>query len=295
MNEWFEIFRTGTHTDTNGNTRTWTEEDLDSIINNYQPDQYEAPIVIGHPATDAPAFGWIEKLERVGDKLLAKAKQLVPEFVDLVRDGLYKKVSIAVTSNNELRHVGFLGAAAPAISGLIPAQFCNAEEVLSYESSVPVEESSAIENQTGNSEDVLREQIAELEQKFAESDADKQRLREIINTQNQSNTLQEFQAFLVSKVKLGVLTPAQKELAARVAFCLQQIPTEAQQANTDLEFSSGIKSSPAFIAFTQFIDALPNQFEFGEVATKKTQQENTSHSDVDYASKLISVHMKTKN
>ena len=76
----FEIFRTGKHTSDKGITNEYTNEDLDKIASNYNPAEHEAPIVIGHPKTNAPAYGWIEKLQRVGNKLIAFPKQLNSEF-----------------------------------------------------------------------------------------------------------------------------------------------------------------------------------------------------------------------
>ena len=120
---WFEIFRTGTHTDSAGETKGWTKEDLDKIVSKYNPGVHEAPIVIGHPELDSPAYGWIEALKREGDRLLAKPKQLVDQFKDWVKQGLYKKVSIALYPDLGLRHVGFLGATPPAVKGLAAVRF----------------------------------------------------------------------------------------------------------------------------------------------------------------------------
>jgi cation transport regulator ChaB len=120
---WFEIFRAGVHTDSAGRTREWTKADLEEIASLYNPEVHEAPIVIGHPADDAPAYGWIEALRVAGDRLLAKPKQLAEDFRDWIRKGLYKKVSIALYPDLGLRHVGFLGAMPPAVKGLRPAQF----------------------------------------------------------------------------------------------------------------------------------------------------------------------------
>lgn len=124
-----EIFKTGTHTDAAGNTRTWTEEDLDSIAAKYNPAGHEAPVVIGHPKDNAPAFGWVEGLERKGSVLYAKLKDLIPEFVDAVKKGLYKKRSISLYPDMTLRHVGFLGAMPPAVKGLADVAFSEAEAV----------------------------------------------------------------------------------------------------------------------------------------------------------------------
>jgi hypothetical protein len=120
---WFEIFKTGTHTDSAGNTKDWTEKDIAEIVASYNPELHEAPIVIGHPDHDSPAYGWIEALKIEGDKLLAKPKQLVDQFKDWISKGLYKKVSIALYPDLGLRHVGFLGGTPPAIKGLKQAAF----------------------------------------------------------------------------------------------------------------------------------------------------------------------------
>jgi hypothetical protein len=121
--DWLEIFKTGRHTDSAGQTRDWTADDLATIARQYDPAHHEAPIVLGHPAHDAPAYGWIEALKVEGDRLLAKPKQLAEELTQWVRDGKYKKVSIALYPDLTLRHLGFLGAQPPAVKGLAQAAF----------------------------------------------------------------------------------------------------------------------------------------------------------------------------
>lgn len=94
--QWIPVFKTGTHTDSSGNEKTWTDADLDKIAASYHPAGHEAPVVIGHPKDNGPAWGWVEGLKREGDILYAKFKDLVPEFVDMVRKGLFKKRSISL-------------------------------------------------------------------------------------------------------------------------------------------------------------------------------------------------------
>ncbi len=65
------IARTGTFTDSAGREQKFTEADLDSIAASYDPKKSEAPLVFGHPTTDAPAYGWVESLKREGEKLFA--------------------------------------------------------------------------------------------------------------------------------------------------------------------------------------------------------------------------------
>lgn len=84
--------------------------------------------MIGHPAANAPAFGWVESIKREGDVLFAKAKQLVPEFVAMLKQGLFKKRSISLYPDGTLRHIGFLGAQPPAVKGLADVTFAHDEE-----------------------------------------------------------------------------------------------------------------------------------------------------------------------
>ena len=125
LNGWIEIFKIGEHTASSGNRRLWNESDLDAIVDNYDPKTIEAPLVIGHPKTDDPAYGWVEALKRVGPVLMAKFKQVDPEFAEKVKSGRYKKRSISLLPGNRLRHVGFLGGALPAVEGL--ADFSSTE------------------------------------------------------------------------------------------------------------------------------------------------------------------------
>jgi hypothetical protein len=123
MNDWIEVFKIGKHTDSSGNIRDWTLKDLEKIASSYNPQKHEAPIVIGHPEMDSPAYGWIEALKVEGEKLLAKPGQLVEQLKDWVRKGFYKKVSIALYPDLTLRHIGFLGAVPPAVKGLANIRF----------------------------------------------------------------------------------------------------------------------------------------------------------------------------
>lgn len=127
---WFEILKTGKFKDSRGREHEFTDTDLDRIVATYDPAHHEAPIVIGHPKDNAPAFGWVEGLKRVGHTLFAEAdnkKKLIPEFLDMLKRGLFKKRSASFYEDGMLRHVGFLGAMPPAVKGLADIEF-SAEE-----------------------------------------------------------------------------------------------------------------------------------------------------------------------
>lgn len=133
-----EVFRPGTFRPMAGDPITYSAADLKAVADAYDPQTAPAPIVVGHPDTDAPAFGWVESFEydTQAERLFANLHEIEPAFADLVKAGRYKKVSMSFFSPDQdhnpvqgtwyPKHVGFLGAAAPAVSGLRNAAFAGA-------------------------------------------------------------------------------------------------------------------------------------------------------------------------
>lgn len=138
-----EIFKAGKHTATSGETHEFSEGDIRQIASSYRPGLHEAPIVIGHPKDNAPAWGWTKSLHARGKKLLAVADQIEPSFAEAVKGGRYKKISASLYAKDSpanptpghyyLRHIGFLGAAAPAVKGLGDVQFTESDKTFTVE------------------------------------------------------------------------------------------------------------------------------------------------------------------
>ena len=111
-----EVFREGTFTATGGSQQTITAKSLSEIATGYDRNLAPAPVVIGHPEMDTPAYGWVEHLYVEGGILKATLEGTVSEFADMVKAGRYKRVSIALflpnSPNNPkpgtfyLKHVG---------------------------------------------------------------------------------------------------------------------------------------------------------------------------------------------
>jgi hypothetical protein len=133
-----EVFRTGPRTDISGIEVNFSEADLQAIANTYDPAVHEAPLVVGHPKLDNPAYGWAKRFLVKGDILFAEPHQVEVQFGELVNEGRFKKVSLAMympgAPGNPKpghwypKHIGFLGAKAPAVKGLKSVQFAEAEE-----------------------------------------------------------------------------------------------------------------------------------------------------------------------
>ena len=135
FSDWIEIFRGGKQVDSEG-----VEHDGDELIAKavakFDPNFHEPPVVVGHPKDNSPAFGWVEAL-KTGIKdgaqvLYAKMRDVAPEFRQAVEKGLYKKRSASFYPDGMLRHVGFLGAAPPAVKGLADLRFVD-EPAVTFE------------------------------------------------------------------------------------------------------------------------------------------------------------------
>ncbi len=132
-----KIFKSGTQTTAAGQTIEFSDADLIACAAAYDPATSEAPIVIGHPKTDDPAFGWIARLIAEDGALFADLDRVNPAFAEAVNGGAYRHVSAAFYGPQNpanpksgvyyLRHVGFLGATPPAVKGLGAVEFAAGE------------------------------------------------------------------------------------------------------------------------------------------------------------------------
>ncbi|CGJ83006.1 Uncharacterised protein [Salmonella enterica subsp. enterica serovar Typhi] len=77
------IFKAGTHTDMHGKKLPFTPDDLAACVKAYDPSVHEAPLVIGHPRTEDPAWGWVKALSLSGVDLMAEPAQLDPQFAEI--------------------------------------------------------------------------------------------------------------------------------------------------------------------------------------------------------------------
>lgn len=133
------IFKPGAHTSMEGSRLSFSEADLSAAAAAYDPNLHEAPLVVGHPQHNLPAYGWVSGLsfsEETG--LEAEPNQVDESFSEMVNAGRFKKISASfytpdspsnpVPGTYYLRHVGFLGAMPPAVKGLRDAAFSEEEE-----------------------------------------------------------------------------------------------------------------------------------------------------------------------
>jgi len=121
-----EMFRAGPQISSTGQKLVFTENDLDQVVGSYDPIHHEAPLIIGHDQEDGtPALGWVQKVWRKGKELWGKV-ELTPKAEQLIKDGVFKKVSSSfylpeaetnpTPGKLSLRHLGLVSI--PAVKGL---------------------------------------------------------------------------------------------------------------------------------------------------------------------------------
>ena len=130
-----EILKPGTFTSEDGRVFTFTDADIAELAESYDPQMQQAAFVVGHPKTDSPAYGWTAKLTNKDSILVAQPSQVDPAFADMVNAGRFNRVSASIFLRDSpgnpkpgklyIKHVGFLGAAPPAVKGLRPASLAD--------------------------------------------------------------------------------------------------------------------------------------------------------------------------
>lgn len=140
----FPIFRKGRHTASSGATLDFSEDALRQAVAAYDPKVHEAPIVVGHPKDNHPAYGWVGSLsfDEATGEIVAEPAQVDADFAEMVAAGRFKKRSASwylpdAPGNPRpgtlyLRHVGFLGAQPPAVKGLRDVSFGEADGIVEF-------------------------------------------------------------------------------------------------------------------------------------------------------------------
>lgn len=150
-----EIFKVGTW-----NGDTYTLKDLDQMVANFESlkEVVKPPVKLGHAENQKllkeeglPAAGWVSKLRRVGDTLVATVKDVPRVIADLVKKKAYRRISAEIypmykdpagkTYRQVLRAIAFLGGDIPAVETLrdISALYAldETQQYVSYEMSLP--------------------------------------------------------------------------------------------------------------------------------------------------------------
>ncbi|HRD49776.1 MAG TPA: peptidase [Candidatus Contendobacter sp.] len=280
-----QIFKAGTHTASSGQTLTFTAADLAATAAAYDATAFAAPLVVGHPALDEPAYGWVKTLAHVEGALEATPEQLDPQFADLVKAGRYRKISAAFFMPNapnnpvpgvySLRHVGFLGAVAPALKGLRPPAFANTDEgviELEFSESPPAPHASPshpVDPDMPNPA-VVDDPLAAEKAALAQREAAIAAREAALNAEKAGAARAADAAFADALIREGRVLPRDRAGLVAVFAALNGL--------APLEFAEGgevVKRTPR-AALDQFLKTLPVQVDFSERSAAEPTSADTT-------------------
>lgn len=325
------IFKPGRHMPLSGTPLEFSAADLAATAAAYDPAKHEAPIVVGHPALDAPAYGWVGGLAARDEGLFADAREIDPAFAEAVAAKRYKKISASFYAPDSpsnpvpgvyyLRHVGFLGAAAPGVKGLRNPSFAADEagviEFAGYDDSTNAglwrslrdwvlgkfgqdEADRALPPYYVSGLEVSAAQLESGDTAVAPAFADPL-TQETRVTPEQKAALEAENTRLAGLVAEGIARDKAAAAATRhaahasfaegLATAGTLLPAQKDVAvalldfvagqDTAIEFGEGEARKPLAEAFKDFLAALPQQVDFGESATRN--RAGTSAATVEFA------------
>lgn len=223
-----EVFKTGKHTDSRGNKKDWTIEDLDKIVYQFENVHKDAPICVGHPKSNTPAYGWVDKVKRIGEKLYVSFKNVLPEFKEAHEKGLFKNRSISLDKDLNIRHIAFLGAQAPAIKGLEPFCFEDSEDLQNIEiadfSDID-EEQAKKDKEIEEKEKKRMETIEELQVQLSEKNDEIAKLQKQIAEDELARKTKDFEDFCDTAIAEGHILPKHKESIVNILTACDKVET----------------------------------------------------------------------
>jgi hypothetical protein len=245
------IARTGIFEDSQGRPHSFSEADLERIRAAYDPAKSEAPLVLGHPQDNAPAYGWVKDLKREGAKLFARFAHVPAEVKKLVQNRNYRYVSMSLSPDKtRLLHVGLLGAAAPAIDGLGPVALAAPAVTINFSAQENGMELQELQRQIGELQARLsaaQEEIAKLKTALDDSAKGKDEAEKAKKAAEEAGakTAAEFAAFrgklaadtrqgrVKALVDAGKLEPAKAEETVSFAAALAEVKQPVNFAAAD--------------------------------------------------------------
>lgn len=285
-----EIFRAGTFTSEEGQRLTFSAADVAATVAAYDPQKHKAPLVVGHPKTEDPAYGHAVSLSLSNNGVvLAEPANVDPAFAELVNAQRFDKISASFWSPTSprnpvqgvyyLRHIGFLGAVPPAVTGLKSPSFADTDNELitinfsdtPKEHVMTAEEIAALktlEQKLKADEASFADKKKEQDKKQAELDA-KEKL--IAQAESKVRTV-EIESFAEGLIGKGKLLPIEK---AGVVALLGSLPIDQSISFADGDGKT--VNQPGAEVLRNLLENLPERVDFSErSATDKRNTETTS-------------------
>jgi len=143
------------------------EASLDTIkalASSYKESGHDAPVVIGHPKDNSPAYGWVKSLREEDGNLYADL-EVQDSLVDLIERKIYPKRSVSFYMSEPplFRHLGLLGGIPPQVKGLEDITLAESDsEVVTIETGVEqIKETNIVPIETMNLKHVALYNLSE--------------------------------------------------------------------------------------------------------------------------------------
>jgi hypothetical protein len=308
--KWIQIFKTGTHTASDGTEREFTETDLQSTINNFKA---PIPVLIGH---EKPSYevAKITQLMKKGNILMGLlSEENIDRFSTIVRQGLNRVSSgFSDIGNMVLDHVALLGTTPmPAIKDLKPIQFQTDSKIINIDFLLSEGEfmdgialDAALEKQgnvfvekiktlfskaappnepekinTSEIQKIIKTETDKIELKFQEELAavkkENTELKNSLGNSFSESRSEKFSGFLDSDEMKKKITPGIKAQAMRIFSTLDK--------EGEFEYSEGdkkIKTNP-IQEFKELLKNIPEQIEFNEFAVNGVVNNPSDFTEVN--------------
>jgi hypothetical protein len=259
MSKWTNIFKTGTHTDSSGRTRTWTDGDLDRITGNYNQRTEDAPVVFGHPKGNDPAQGWIKEVKNEDGILQAQFAQVSDTAREAMDNGGYKYGSLSLTPELKIRHFGLLGAVPPAIKGLGRVEFQDegglTVDINFNEPDIPADPPGKPAPEDPDMTKELEDKLAKAEKNAADEKTAREKAEADLKAKDEETVKQEAErrtadttAKVDKLVEDGKLLPADKPKV--LAFCEA---LDGEDGSKEMSFSADEGKKPLTDHFLNFM------------------------------------------
>lgn len=290
-NKLLEIFRPGTFVSAEGQRITFSDADVAATVAAYDVAKHKAPLVIGHPKMDDPAYGHAVALSlSTNNVVLAQPANVDPSFADAVNNKRYDSISASFWAPTNprnpvpgvwyVRHIGFLGAVPPAVPGLKEPSFANADdaEIItinfadSQEPDMTPEEKAALETQ--------KKQLADDQASFADKQktlADKEAAlaakEKALADKEAKARADEISSFADGLVKEGKLLPREQAglVAVLGALGAEQTVSFADGDGKTVEQGTGE-------VLREFLKGLPPRVDFAEHSAADNAEQNGTAS-----------------
>ena len=273
------------------------------MIENFDEVGFEPPLKLGHNDEQTelkdgqPALGYIDKIYKVGTKLVADFKELPKKVYEAIKRGNYKRVSSEIywnykangsTFNRVLKAVALLGAEVPAVTNLqsIEGLYSNmgTGEVKSYYDG---KESEIMEESKTISVEKYEEEISQLRQEKEEVMKEYQAHKDEIKKESISTYMQEL------KTEGKILPVQYKEVQALLSTATEE---KVYSYSTDDEKEVNLSQ---FELVKSILDNMPKVVEFAEISETHDEEipENYDNAgvEVDRRAKLYVSKGKAKD